>query len=333
MIYALFFALLVCSMFFSSSETALFSIGKLARARLRRSTARLDKIIASLLAHPRDLLVTVLLGNELTNIAISIVGATITSQLLSDYSITAQALLSAAMVVPLLLVVGEITPKTVAANRSEPTARIVAIPLLAFSRVTAPIRWTLRRLSDVVVRRFGGVPESAEQTLDEQEIRTLVDVGAREGVFEDQERQLILNVLDFDDLIVRDVMKPWSEVFSLNERDHVDEAIAKVRERGYSRIPVWRGQPRRVMGVVHAKDLLPMHWGLQQPTSLRRLARRPIYTLAQRSVGDLLELFRQERTHIAIVVDEFGRAVGLCTMEDLLEELFGPIDDGAGSAK
>lgn len=325
--YLLFFALLLVSMFFSSAETAMFSIGKLARARLRRSETRTDRTIAKLLSRPHDLLVTVLLGNELTNIALSIVGATITSRLLSDLSVASQALLSAAMVVPLLLVFGEITPKTVAANKAETLAGVVAYPLLAFQLLTAPARLALRWLSDGVVRRFGGVPEAAEQTLDEQEIRTLVNVGAREGVVEDQERQLIINVLDFDDLIVRDVMQPWAGVFALNERENIDEAIAMVRERGLSRIPVWRGAPNRVVGVVHAKDLLPMRWGVVPPTTLRRLYRRPIFTLAKRSVGELLDIFRQSRTHIAIVVDEFGKAIGLCTMEDLLEELFGPIDD------
>ncbi|MCB9530081.1 MAG: HlyC/CorC family transporter [Myxococcales bacterium] len=333
--YALFFILLCMSSFFSGSETALFSIGKVALTRLQQSPTAKDRLIARLLASPRDLLVTVLLGNELTNIALSIVSAGITRGWLEDRTLIEQALLSAAMVVPLLLVVGEITPKTLAAQRAEGTARIIARPLSLFAFVTTPIRYGLRRLTDATLRRFAGKQgeAAADNTIDEREFRTLVDVGAQEGVVEEGERALIHNVLDFGDLRVRDVMMPWDQVYTLSEELSVSDVLAEITDRTHSRIPVWSGDPRNVVGVLFVKDLLAIRWGVRPPPPrLRRLVRRPLFTLGGRSAADLLEEFRTRRTHLAVVVDEFGRARGLVTMEDLLEELFGPIHDDEAEA-
>lgn len=334
---ALFCTLLLVSSFFSGSETALFSIGKVAQTRLGQSERSIERLIARLLASPRDLLVTVLLGNELTNIAISIVSAIIMRELLADFGLLEQALLSAALTLPLLLVFGEITPKTLASQRPEGLARIIARPLHLFATVTTPLRMLLRKLTDAVVRRFEGpAPVGASgdaSTIDEREFRTLVDVGAAEGVVEEGERALIHNVLDFGDLTVADVMKPWDQVFTLPEDTPIQTIIEQLNERAYSRIPVCKGDRRSVVGVLFVKDLLPIRWGLRAPPPrLRRLLRRPLFTLARRPAADLLEEFRARRTHLAVVVDEFGKARGLVTMEDLLEELFGPITDDEAEA-
>ena len=134
-------------------------------------------------------------------------------------------------------------------------------------------------------------------------------------------------VLDFGDLTVGDIMRPWDKVFSISEDTTTQDAIDQMRQRTYSRIPVWRGTPRNIVGILFAKDLLAIRWGVQAPKHIRRLKRTPLFTLGRRPAADLLEELRAQRIHIAIVVDEFGQAQGICTMEDLLEELFGPIID------
>ena len=321
--------LVLASAFFSGSETALFSIGKVARNRLQQSDRNIERLVSSMLASPRKLLVTVLLGNELTNIAISIATASMLSGVLSGYSIVEQALLSASLVVPVLLIFGEITPKTLAAHRAEVVARLVARPLLMFGVLTTPIRWTLSHLADFVVttaKRPGDTPDR-EDRIAEDEFRTLIDVGTREGVLEAQEQTLIHNVLDFDTLTVADVMRPWTEVHAIDERTPVKTAIESVRTHLHSRVPVYRNNTRNVTGILFAKDLLAIHWGVRPAVTLRRLKRAPLFTLARRPADEMLEEFRARRTHMAIVVDEYGRAIGLCTMENLLEELFGPITD------
>ncbi|MCB9538247.1 MAG: HlyC/CorC family transporter [Myxococcales bacterium] len=325
--YVLFVGLLLVSCFFSGSETAMFSIGKVAQTRLQQSDRPADRLITRLLASPRNLLITVLLGNELTNVALSIVSATITARLLEDLPLVQQSLLSAAMVVPLLLLFGEITPKTISALRPELVARVFVRPLSAFAWLTSPLRAFLRRFTDTVVRLLGGKPEAPPGQIDEAELRTLVDVGAAEGFVEAQERVLIHNVLDFDDLTVADVMRPWSQVFTLNVGTPVQDALDALVTHRFSRVPVWSETGTRVTGILYAKDLLPIRWGGREPQALRRLLRRPVFTLRQRPANELLDELRALRTHMAVVVDEFGRAIGLITMEDLLEELFGPIED------
>lgn len=328
---ALFVVLLFVSSFFSGSETALFSLGKVAHTRLRHSERGRDRLISRLISRPRELLVTVLLGNELTNIALSIVSASIAASWLSEYSLATQALISACVVVPLLLIIGEITPKTIAAHRPERVANFVARPLSLFARLTTPVRTNLRWLTDQL-SRLVGVPHPArhkrdDEPIDEDEFRTLIKVGAEEGVVEHQERVLIMNVLDFGDLRVSKVMRPLEEVTTIDARAPLESAIELAARKRYSRVPVWLKSPRDIVGVIYSKDLLSIRWGARRATHIRALMRHPIYTLPNRPAAELLDELRQARTHMAIVVDEFGRALGICTMEDLLEELFGPITD------
>lgn len=326
--YVLILLLLGISAFFSASEASLFGIGRAARARLARSGDAAERAIARLIEQPRDLLAAVLLGNGLTNIALSVVAATAVSHLLAGAPLAAQVVLTAALLVPLLLLCGEVTPKSIAAQRAEPVARALARPLHAFYRAVGPLRIGLGRLTDALVRRLGGAAGSpGERTIDEREFRTLVDVGVEEGFVEAQEQTLINNVLDFDDLVVTDVMRPFEQVLVLDERLPIEQAIAQVAEHNFSRVPVCRGQRHEIVGVVYAKDLLAIRWGVRRPATLRALMRRPVFTPPQKQATALLDEFRRMRTHMAIVVDERGAAVGLCTMEDLLEELFGPITD------
>ena len=326
--YLFFGYLLLQSAFFSGSETALFSIGKVALTRLRQSDGRGERAVARLLQYPRNLLVTVLLGNELSNIALAITSASIISGLLPDsLGVAQKALISTGLVLPILLVVGEVTPKTIAAHRPELVARIVAPPLRVFAVLTTPVRLALRWLTDALVRRLGGHPEVGGDRIDEREFRTLVDVGTAEGVVQDNERALIHNVLDFDNLTVADVMIPWDQVFTLTESTPIEAAIEAVAAQKHSRIPIYRDNPREVVGVLFAKNLTAIRWGVKPAQGLRRLCRKPIFTLPKRSADDLLDECRARRVHMAVVVDEFGRAIGLVTLQDLLEELFGPIHE------
>ncbi|MGC6417136.1 MAG: hemolysin family protein [Bradymonadia bacterium] len=327
--YFIFGLLILLSGFFSGSETALFSIGKVAQARLQASERKVDQIIVGLLEKPRDLLVGVLLGNELTNVALSIVGASITSAWLTQYSMTEQALLSAAMVIPILLILGEITPKTLASKKPEVFSALIVGPISFFLKATRPIINFLRWLTDRVVHRGVAKPEedTGDAIIDESEFRTLIEFGEQEGVLEAQEHQLIKNVLDFGDLLVQDVMQPWERVVSLEDTTPIDQALALVQGEPHSRIPIWRRHPRNVIGLLLAKDLLPIKWGISAKRSLKHLRREPLFTLARRPAADLLDELRASRTHMAIVIERSGQAIGICTMEDLLEELFGPITD------
>jgi CBS domain containing-hemolysin-like protein len=154
-----------------------------------------------------------------------------------------------------------------------------------------------------------------------------VSEGVEAGTVEQQEQALIQNVLDFGDRRVRDVMTPIERVFSVAEDLSLTEVTDLVAARTFSRVPVWRREPRRIVGVLYAKDLLPIRWGAASPKPVKRLVRRPLFVVPQMRAQALLEQFKRQRLHMAIVVDAAGSAVGVCTMEDLLEELVGPITD------
>ena len=266
-LYILFLCLVCSSAFFSSSETAFFSLSKHQRHRLSESTSRAARRAAHLRAHPRALLVTVLFGNELTNIALSIVSASILSRLLSDLSLVEQALLSASIVVPTLLIFGEITPKSIAALLSERVAIWFAYPLSAFSWLITPARWTLLKVADALTRLLGAGESDNERGLDEEGFKALIDAGTRDGILEQDESDLIHNAFQFNDRSVGEVMTRWTETFILEDVLSIHESIQEISGRPYSRIPHWNRGNNMVTGVLYAKDLLTHRWSAESKES------------------------------------------------------------------
>ncbi|MEE2644513.1 MAG: hemolysin family protein [Myxococcota bacterium] len=326
----LFLSLLLASAFFSGSETAFFSLSALDLSKLRESTSRRAQAIVGLRAHPHELLITILFGNELVNIAISVVSAGIFQRVFHDLPLATQAALSSLFVIPTLLILGEITPKTYASYAKLQVASLVVLPLQLFSKLTTPIRCALHWISDALIAQIrsgeGVVEEEAPRALDDDAFRKLVDAGARDGVVEAQEQTLIHNLLDFDELTVSQVMRPWSEVCWLSSNAPLEEVFARLEGQPFSRIPVL-ASAERVIGIVYTKTLLAARWGLAEPRPLTELLRSPLLTRPEEPADALMERLRADRTHMAVVVDETHQPVGLCTLEDLLEELFGPIDE------
>lgn len=322
--------LVACSAFFSSSEACLFSLGPVRlQALLERGHPR-ARVLEALLAKPRRLLVTILIGNELVNIGTAVVTASFWGDVLGhEYGFWTVTIISTATALPLLLLFGEIIPKTMAVKNSEGVSLFVARPLSAFSRLITPVRWVLRRVADAIVRLFGSEPRAVERAPSEKDFRMLLDVGKLEGVIEEQEHRWIRNVFDFDERPVRRVMTPRSRMFSLPADLSADELLVRVREAGYSRIPVHEGSLDNVVGILYAKDLLPyVHGGgPKRGPKLRRLLRAPVYFPGRLSAADVFRELRARRTHCALIVDEYGGVLGIVTMEDLLEELFGEIAD------
>ncbi len=359
-LYFLFLILLLSSAFFSSSETAFFSLSRHRRHQLAQDPRGSARRVAILRAHPKSLLVTVLFGNELTNIAISIVSASILSNLFPALSIAQQALLSASFVVPTLLIFGEITPKSIAAVISDRVAIAYAYPLSAFSWVITPARWSLLYIADLFTRRFSGMHGDGEESLNEESFRALVDAGARDGVLEEEESALIHNAFHFNDRQVSEVMVPWQRVYTLADDTPISEAISEITQRAFSRVPLWNEGDERVRGILYTKDLLVFRWGDRSSHTKRGItpparrsvplntnmislneveessSDRPVGTLAHSvvithadtSLVHLLETFKRRRKHMAIVVDpDRAEPLGICTLEDILEVMFGPIHE------
>ncbi len=327
--------LLSASAFFSGSETALFSLSQTQLTRLRDRSSRSARALLKLLARPRLLLVTILAGNELVNVGIGIVVASITARLLTGHQATPVLLSLAATLVafPVLVIFGEVTPKTLAAVRNEQWALVAALPLTFFAMVITPVRYSLRFLANGVIRLLGGQVRPDEQPVSEEAYRRLVDEGSKEGVIGEAERTMIHNVFRFGDTRVGEVMTPAERVFSLPLHWPLPRVRAEVATHTYSRIPVMSGQPQRPVGLLFAKDLVAHGLGpaspvgTRKPRKLQDLLRRALWVPAQMKAADLLDEFRKRRVHLALVADEHGGFAGLATMEDLLEELVGEIVD------
>lgn len=361
-LYLLFLVLLCSSAFFSSSETAFFNLSKHRRHQLAQSTSRGARRVAFLRSTPKSLLVTVLFGNELTNIALSIVSASILSDHFPYLTIAQQALLSASLVVPTLLIFGEITPKSVAAMASERVALTFVYPLSFFSWLITPARTALLYIADLFTKRLSTHNEvDSQESLNEESFRALVDAGTREGILDAEESVLIHNAFHFGDQIVAEIMIPWESVFTISDHISISEAITSVSLHSYSRVPLWNETVRKVTGVLYTKDLLVFRWGdrslpigsdttpslahslpllaretnsaeveqtLEEDVAVKSLAHRVILTTADTSLRHLLETFKRRRKHMAIVMDPIDKCpIGLCTLEDVLEVIFGPIHE------
>jgi CBS domain containing-hemolysin-like protein len=336
-------ALLLASAFFAGSETALFSLGHVAREALATREDRGSKRLLALLAHPRRLIVTIIVCNELINIANSSLAATATAHLVPGVREVAQVAIATAVMLPLILFFGEMTPKSVALRTGERWARLVAWPLSLLAWLIAPLRILLQTISSLVLAAFGARPMTREEGLREEEFRALVDVGSEEGELQVAERRLIHNVFEFGDTTVGKVMTPADKVFALSYEMPLARMVEAIAGQRYSRVPVYsaRGQkaPRgpdgrrqargamEVVGILLAKELVGYAWGALEGHTVQELLHPVLFVPRTTKCDQLFREFQRKRTHIALVVDEYGRLAGLVTMEDLLEELFGEIAD------
>ncbi|RMH41062.1 MAG: HlyC/CorC family transporter [Deltaproteobacteria bacterium] len=322
-------ALLLASAFFSGSEVALFSLRRGERERMARSNRRVDNLIAAMLARPRRLIATLLIGNEMVNVSISSTLAGIGERVFSGRSDAEVALLTTAAALPLLLLVGEITPKTIAIKAPTVWARMAARPLWLFSLAVMPVRAVVRAVAFVVLLPFGidARKPPPRQALREDELRALVDAGNEEGAVDARERRLIHRVFEFGDKTVAEVMVPADRAFLLAYNLPLSRILAEVSARGFSRVPIYHKSRDNILGILYAKDLVLLAAGLTSAKRLGELLHAPLFVPRTMRLERLFDIFKERKTHMAIVVNEYGRLAGIVTMEDLLEEIVGPIRD------
>jgi CBS domain containing-hemolysin-like protein len=331
-------ALLVASGLLSGSETALLSLSKVKREAMAGRGDRRDRAVLGLLANPRRLIVTIILFNELVNVGISTMMTGVGEHTLGLFGVHRTlwvTLATAVATVPLVLMFGEVTPKTVALRVAETWARVVAGPITLLMWAVTPVRVVLQLVSDGITRLLGGRAPTQQEGIREAEFRALVDVGEEEGELEVAERQLIHNVFEFGDRAVGDVMTRGEELFTLPYEMPLGKMVDAVAASRYSRVPIVRKGAARggrhrvdeVIGVLHAKDLVGYAFGHLEGHTIQELLRPPFFVPRSTKCDRLFREFQRRKTHIALVLDEYGRLAGVVTMEDLLEELFGEIVD------
>ena len=322
--------LLLLSGFFSSSEVAFFSLSKtkLKRRKLKKSPG--FKYVYFLLKDPVKFLTTVLIGNELVNISISVLTAAIVYSILNPYiGSTSLSLCSIIITVPALLLFGEIIPKTIAVQFPENVARINSFVLYLFSILITPIQYVLNNTAKIFVTLFVRDPSLHEMStadIDEDTFKSMVDMGSRHGNIEPSERDLIHRVFRLDDIEISRIMTPEDKIIKLADSCTENKFLDIIKNEKHSRYPVYSKTVDNIIGFIHAKDLLRI-----QPKnpdfSIRSLIRKPALVYADNNALSVFLLLKKNKIHIAVVKDRNEKTAGIITMEDILEELFGEIMD------
>lgn len=313
--------LLVLSGFFSGSETALLSLDKL-RVRFLQQTQRrgADKL-ARLLDDPDRLLSGILVGNNLVNIAASVIA---TGLFVGWYGERGE-LYTVLLLTPLLLIFSEVCPKTYAAQYPEKMSFIVLNPIRLVVWLLTPVVLVVSGVSKLLTRFFRGA-DAEGLMVSEDEIRAIIEVGEESGVVAAEQRRMLHGIFDLSETRVRDVMIPRTEVTGLEVSAGFDEALAQVRQARHSRFPVYQDNMDNVIGVVHSKKILDFI-GRTDQFSLEGICRKPYFVPESKRIAVLLQSFRAKREHLAIVVDEYGGVEGIVTLEDVVEEIVGEIHD------
>lgn len=328
----LFFFFLILSAFFSSAETAYFSLSKLKIQHLKDSQIASALRVVKLLERPKHLLISILIGNTLVNVAAATVAATLASDLSHqlEFSEELAILLDVFIVVTILLLLGEILPKIVAVKNAISFSQQISFPLLMVVSLLYPVSHIFAQFTALISKMLG--IEDVGVFFSQEELKTLIDVGEEKGAIEEDEKEMIHSIFEFSQTAVREIMVPRIDMVCVEKNTSFDDLIDLIKKKGKTRIPLYQGRVDNILGIIHAKDLLP--YIKQQNNSLETtafdlvsLARETQFVPENKKIDDLLREFQRERNHMAIVVDEYGGTAGLITLEDVLEEIVGEIQD------
>ncbi len=320
--FLLLIVLIVLSGFFSSAETALFSLSKTKAVHLAKQEKRSYKLILKMKEDPHKLLTTILIGNNVANISASSLATAVTIQYFSGNhtGIPADAIgIVTGVMTFLILVFGEIFPKTLATQHNVAVSKIVILPIYWLSVVFKPIIWFLNFIPKLA---GGGNPAPV---VTEDELITIVDVVHEGGEINPDERELIHNIIKLDDINVSEIMTPSADMFVI-ERTQPPE-VDKILESGYTRIPVIDGNIDHIVGIVNVKDLFRQEVQRKGAMDIESIMREPYFVPEYKKIDQLLNQFKRKKEHAAVVVNEYGEVSGMVTLEDVLEAIVGDIVD------
>lgn len=322
-----FIALLVLSAFFSGSETAFFSLSKAQVRDLRERSDLGARRVVRLLDRPRDLLVAILIGNTVVNTsAASVAALTVTQAALAAGMDPRWALVAQILIVTFLLIVlVEISPKVFALKNNERWAITLSGPIRLASFIMWPVTKLLVGLVDLLARTFG--VEATRILFNEEELRTLAEVSEEHGVLEEDEREMIHSIFEFGETEAGEIMVPRIDMVAVRRDEKVEQMIQTIRDVGHSRIPVYDQDVDHIVGILYAKDLIGVDRNGHSGKAVSEVMRDAYFVPESKRIATLLKEFQKHKIHMAIVVDEYGGTEGLVTMEDVIEEIVGEIQD------
>ncbi|MFC1511152.1 hemolysin family protein [Candidatus Margulisiibacteriota bacterium] len=318
--------LILMSALFSSSETAITSLSRLKLNRMLSRKAPSAKILKTFKDNPSNYLPIILIGNNLANVASSAVATSMIMRFFSSQGWTNMGVavgVSTGLMTFLVLTFGEIIPKTVAIRRAEQLSALAAPLILFLGMILKPVAYFLGFISRPFIVLLGGKAPEKGPFMTEDDIRMILATGEKEGVIEEEERQMITSIFEFGDTVAREVMTPRPDITALEVNKSLEDIVRIILDSGHSRIPVYEGNLDNIVGMVYAKDLL----SAKSTTRIKDILRPVTFIPETKKVSELLHEMQAARTHLAVIVDEHGVASGLVTLEDLVEEIVGEIHD------
>jgi len=321
----LLFVLLILSAFFSASETALTAFSRSKLSHVEEEKPKKALRLKAWLKKPNEILSAILLGNNIVNILASSIATMMAISILGNNS-KAIAIATGCTTV-FLLIFGEITPKVVAKAYSTSISLAVIHTIYTMSKLFFPLTWLLMLISKMVARIFGVKIGEVNFLITEEEIKSVVNIGEEEGVIEKEEKKMIHSIFEFNDTTVKEVMVHRTSIFSLDGLKTIEESLDLITENSFSRIPVYEDKIDNIIGILYQKDIFKIIKEHKMETQIKDCVREVFFVPESKSLFEMLEDFKLKRVHIAVVIDEFGGTSGLVTIEDLLEEIVGDIND------
>ncbi len=323
MTLAAIFLLLICSALISGAEVAFFSLSKTAHGELIQSESPRDKLIVHLLDHPKKLLATLLIANNFVNVSIVILSYYVTFRQFDFSTAPFVGFLIQTLLVTLLIVMfGEVLPKVYATEKNLQVAAFMAPALKVLNRVFAPFSFLLVSGTNLIDKRF----KNKIQNVSIDELNQAIELTYEEEDENTEEKEILKGIVNFGNISVKQVMTSRQDITAVESDVLFRELIAQITDSGYSRVPVYTESLDKIDGILYLKDLLA-HLDKDDTFDWRPLLRKPYFVPEKKRIDDLFKDFQGKHTHMAVVVDEYGGCAGLITLEDILEEIVGEIND------
>jgi putative hemolysin len=313
--------LIALSSYFSGSETALTTVSRIKMRTMSDSGDKRASLVLKVTDHREKMLSAILIGNNIVNLSASSLSTSVAMRLFGSLG----AGIATFILTFLILIFGEITPKNHAQQDAVRLSLKRAPVIWMLMWVLTPIIFVINRVSAFFIMLMGQGNKAADNNITEEELKTIVDVSSENGVIEKNEQRYIHNLFDFSDSMVKEVMIPRIDMMTVNANWSYEKLISEFRKEMFTRMPVYENEKDNIIGIINVKDLLIPHE--DRPFSIREYIRKPYYTYEHKKIADLFHDMRQNSVAMAIVLDEYGDAAGLVTLEDLLEELVGEIKD------
>lgn len=313
---------LILSAYFSATETALTSLNELKIKHAMQEYGEKAKGLELWLSNPGKVLNTILFGNNLANILSSVLAASIAVRLFGNAAVAGVT----GVMTFLILVFGEITPKTFAKNNALPFAMFSIHILKAFYVLLYPFTWVMTVFVTFLMKSTGS-SGGKKPKITEDELEFLINVGEKEGVLEKEKGEMLTNIFDISDIQVKEVMVPRTDVVAVPDDIEKSALLGLIEETEFSRIPVYHDSLDNIKGILYVKDIIRMTSRAYEVSDIMKLLRDPLIVPESKKIDLMLKDFQQKRLHMAVVVDEYGGTAGIVTMEDILEEIVGDILD------